>query len=250
MTSTTIAADPVTPDPDDDGSGMPALSGVIEGQCPRKPWCVRGAGHPGFCGKRPKGEGRAPRTRTPRTPSTSSRARTSTPARRGSSKPSGLRPLIALAWGGIGQVVEAYAPEPSGPPVGRVMQFQAPYAAGVLDKVLMERVPAYKAIDAMTGGILDELGPVLLPPLIVAVMASRPESQGALYPMLAGQLEQIAIAVTAERQRVRDALSQAAELDAESAQLVNELTSMLFAPRPSFDDMPDEGGVEGAWPTA
>ena len=247
MTATIDHADPITSD-DGDGPELGGLASVIGAPCPRQPWCVRGAGHPGFCGKRPKGEGRAPRP--PRSRSTSRPAGSSSPARSsgGKRKASGLMPLLSMAWSVIGQAVEAYSPEPAGPPVGRVLQFQAPYAGQVLDKVLSEKVPAYKALDAMTGGILDELGPILLPPVLVAVMASKPSAATALYPMLAGQLEQLAIAITAERRRVRDALAATATLDAESAQLVDELSAVLFAPRP--EPKPEPEGDPGAWPTA
>ena len=244
----TIDHDPDTLHDDDGPPDLGGLAAVVGAQCPRQPWCVRGAGHPGFCGKRPRGEGRAPRNRA-KTAKTSSGRPASSPARRGKAKASGLMPILSLAWSGIGQAVEAYSPEPAGPPVGRVLQFQAPYAATVLDKVLTDHVPAYKAIDAMTGGILDELGPLILPPLLVAVMASRPQTAAGLYPLLAGQLEQLAIAMTAERRRVRDALSATAELDEESAQLVNELAQVLFAPRPEAPPAEgDDDGPAGAWP--
>lgn len=234
-------------DDDNDGPELGGLASFVNpSQCPRQPWCVRGAGHAGFCGKQPRGEGRAPRTRT-RTRTPSPRAASSAPSRR-KAKASGLMPILSLAWSGLGQVVEAYSPEPAGPPVGRVLQFQAPYAATVLDKVLTDHVPAYKAIDAMTGGILDELGPLILPPLLVAVMASRPQTAAGLYPLLAGQLEQLAIAMTAERRRVRDALQQTATLDEESAKLVEELSMVLFAPRPEEPADDDDTEPAGAWP--
>ena len=250
MTATLDHADPTAPD--DEGPELGGLASIVAAPCPRQPWCVRGAGHPGFCGKQPKGEGRAPRGPRTRTRSSSSSSGSSSPARSsGKRKASGLMPLLSMAWSVVGQAVEAYSPEPAGPPVGRVLQFQAPYAGQVLDKVLSERVPAYKALDAMTGGVLDELGPIILPPLLVAVMASKPAAAPALYPMLAGQLEQLAMAITSERRRVRDALAATAQLDEESAALVQELAAVLFAPRPQAKEPgDDEGGDPGAWPTA
>ena len=102
-------------------------------------------------------------------------------------------------------------------------------------------MPAYRALDKATGGILDELGPIILPPILVAIMASSEGAQAGLMPVLASQIEVLAAAIAAERKLVRDSMTAAAGADEETQRMTAEFLSMIFAPRPEPADM-------GGWP--
>ena len=210
--------------------------------CQRKPYCVLGSGHKGFCARVPKtAADDTPDTeqvvkRGPGRPKGSTNAN---PARKPSTrKGSGFKPILGLVWGTLGQVLENYGPEPSGPPVGRVMSFQAPYAAGVLDKALTEHVPAYRALDKATGGLLDELGPLIVPPLLVGIRAANESARTTLLPLLAGQLEILAAAVVAEDQRVKETFANMAEVGDDARNMAEAVMGMLFSPRPVYEPDP------------
>ena len=242
---------------DDDGpaaddDGQPALlelpaAPAGAGPCPRQPWCVRGAGHHGFCAKvtlEEAAERKASglprkRVRPSRAKSSAGGARSAPTASRAPS--AGMRPLLGMIWAGLGQLIENYAPEPAGPPVGRVIQFEAPYVSAHLHPVLRQ-VPIYKRMDEMTGGLFDDLGPILLAPLIVGIMAANPAAQSVLQPMLFSQLESMAVEMAEESRRTRDKLAKKAEYDSDTQAILQALAGELFTPRPPAADAPEPGG--------
>lgn len=222
------------------------------GPCAKKEGCVLDAGHKGFCRLRPLD---APPARSHGTKRTGARAPRKPPA--GSSlsgapsatstrpsrakKSEGMRPLLSFLWGGVGQLLEQYGPEPQGPPVGRLMQFQAPYAAEKLHPQL-RKIPAYRALDEASAGVLDELGPVIMAPLLVAVMASNESARMALWPLLSAQLEVFAVAAAAEKRKAAAAMRSLDEHSEEVAAMMDGLAGVLFAPgpaAPAYEDDPE-----------
>jgi hypothetical protein len=156
-----------------------------------------------------------------------------------------MRPLLASLWLGIGQLVEMNAPEPAGPPVGRMLQFEAPYAAEQLHPHL-RRLPLYRGLDEVTGGIMDDIGPLIMAPVIVGLMATNPALGRSLEPMLRGTLEQMAVAMVTERRKVAQALRERTDLDDEIKALLVELSEGLWGPPPARG----EGGWDGGNPPA
>lgn len=162
-----------------------------------------------------------------------------------------MKPLVGMAWHGLGNLIANYGPADVGVPVGRVIQFQAPYAAEKLHPALL-RLPAYAKADAATGGLFGELAPLIMAPLLVGIMASNEKARAALEPLLLGQLEQMAIVVAAERKKAADAAKQVGELDAEARAvfeaMANDLLGTMYA-APADDDLPhpaEQAGDDGA----
>lgn len=227
--------------PDDEPELPPLVAAPALGKCTRKPWCVKGAGHKGFCGKAPAGERNADDKPARAKPA----RRASSSAKSSKPRSSALQPFLGMAWNGLGQLLEAYAPEPAGPPIGRIMQFQSSYAANVLDETLTQHVGPYKAMNKAAGGMLDDLGPLIMPPLLVAIMATGSDGMRmALMPVLAKNLESLALANRAEQLKLQEAMAEAGtQFDQETMDMLNGFVSMLFDTRPH-----ETGDDDAAWP--
>jgi hypothetical protein len=198
-------------------------------------WCVKPAGHPGPHKKDPATKARNNRKRS----------RSKSPGRASSSagSPAGadspLPSVLALAWGGLGKAVEAAAPEPAGPPVGRVMQFQSIDAGYILHRALMT-VPAYKRINTIAGGgsgALDELAPLLMAPLLAGVMASNETVRLLMWPTFANVIKTSAVSIARVQREQAEAIRQVSEYEAEVEGLLDGMAMGLFAPR---EEPPEE----------
>lgn len=223
-------------------------------RCTREPWCVKEAGHRGYCRRTPLdvaldekgrplrgatgngrpsgGGGAAGRGGQPPTPDRpSSRA----PARRKRSR-SPWEVGWAAVYGSMGRVLESVAPEPPdgpGPAPGRVMQFQAA-DAGVRIHRLLQKVGPYKSLSAMTGGsqVSDDLMKVLGPPLLTVAMAMSEQARLLLYPFLGSMLQDAAVTIAVAEKEQADALESVSEHSERVDALMGELAEILFAPRP------------------
>jgi hypothetical protein len=245
-------ADPVTADlPELVLDGMPEPTPAQAAGCQVFPWCVLGAGHSGTHSRRTRDEiaadqaagrsggGKRVRHRARKAASSTGQAPA---ARRPARAPkSTMQPLIGLAWSSIGQALETYGPEPAAVPAGRVMQFQAPYAAARLHPVLRQ-VPIYRRLDDATGGLFDDLGPLVLAPVLAALMASNDGFRVALLPLLVSQLEPVAVELAKAQRETRDQLRELDGLSAEVEGLMATLVAQLFAPR---EQPEQEGGPHG-----
>ena len=144
----------------------------------------------------------------------------------------------SFAYGAIGQAIEAQGPEPASPPVGRVMQFQAPLAGERLH-ALASKVPIYRQATALAGGgILDDILELVAAPLLVGIMSTNEQARMTLWPILAGSLQQSAVAIAKAQKEQRDAMESVGEFTEEAQQIMEQMASSLFAPRwtPRYDD--------------
>ncbi len=167
--------------------------------------------------------------------------------------------MLALAWEQIGRAIERYADEPAGPAVGRVIQYQSAYAANHLHPKL-RRVPIYRRLDEASGGMLDELGPILATPILAAMMATNPDLRDSpvLQRMFAGQIKLLAVDAAKEAKATQKAIKEAEEFSAEAAMIAQGWMMLLFEPRPAdeqgADDQSADWGAaapDGApWPAA
>lgn len=158
---------------------------------------------------------------------------------RSSSAKSMAPAVIAMAYAKAGQALElaGYSEDEAGElamsplvPAGRVMQFQAPLAGQQIDR-LLNRVPAYRRVTALTGNsLLDDLAPLVLGPVLAVVMASNPAMQAALAPMFLSAMQASAaevIKLEREQEKTMAAMSEHLE---EAGERAAEMMADLFGP--------------------
>jgi len=202
-------------------------------QCPRNSWCLKPAGHRYACqkyaSKRDRERAKSSRKRSASTGSATQRSA----SRRGrASKPSLMPAVLGLAYGRAGAAVELLGPEPAGPPVGRVMQFQSIAAGEQLD-ALLSNVPAYKRVTALgSSGLMDSIASLIGAPLLAGLMATNENVARSMWPLLAASLQTSAVAMAKAQKAQLDAMEQVSEYDAEAHAMLDELFTTLFASRP------------------
>lgn len=240
-------ANPFAPAPD-------ALNGTTA-VCAKRADCVKPAGHRGRCSKEVRardarrngsGAGSGDNVRAAGAGSKSTRARAGSRTRR---KGTGqLKPFVAMGWAGLGRLLEQYLPEPAATPVGRVVQFQAPYAAEQLHPFL-SLLPAYSRLDnAAGGGALAALGPLFIAPIVVGVMATNERAAAALEPLLVSQLHVMAGAIVQQRKEQAAKMAAVGDIDEEVAQVTGEMLGWLFGS--PDDESNDERGSDEHSPEA
>lgn len=115
----------------------------------------------------------------------------STPAVRsgGGKAENALDMLLSGLWMGASFAVRSAVPAPSGPAAGKVMALEASIAGPKLHKVL-KKTPLYPylAIAAGQFGWAYELSSLLLPPILVGLVAARPQLAVQLRPVLIATL--------------------------------------------------------------
>ena len=236
--------DPAAPD-NFDGLGLVG-DNVAPGKCPRHDWCLKDPGHRGNCRRYPDGD-----PRTKKAGSTSgakpgpARKPGAAPPRRSRSRPNMLPAVWSFVYGQAGAVVEHTAPEPAGPPVGRVMQFQAPLAGARLHG-LLSKLPIYQQATALAGGgMLEDIMELIAAPLVVGVMATSEQARDYLWPILATSLQSSAVQIAKMQKEQADAMESVNEFSADAAAIMEQMAASLFAPR--YRPEPDEGGqADGA----
>jgi hypothetical protein len=229
--------------------GLPGLEdppavGMLEGKCQTSQMdCHLPAGHkgrhrmaPGTTRADKRRAAQAAKAKTPSRPRTSSAA----PRPRGSTKapPSVMPGLLGMAWAAIGYRIEQTAPEPAGPPVGRVMQFQYLDAGATLHRVLMA-APLYRRIVAVAGaggGISDDLAALLAGPILAGVMATNDAAKLMLWPVFAEQIKASAVSIAEAQADQVAAMEAVGEYEGQVSEMLEHMQEGLFAPRPPAED--------------
>lgn len=143
----------------------------------------------------------------------------------------------------VGQAIESQAPEPAGPPVGRVMQFQASLAGARIHN-LANKVPIYRQATALAGGgLLDDIIELVAAPVLVGVMATSETARETLWPMLAASLQASAVEIAKMQKQQVEAMEAVGEYAAEAETIMAQMAEQLFAPRDAPRD--EEGGTDG-----
>lgn len=219
-------------------------------QCPKKPWCIKGAGHKGQCKMDPNQTQRAQRNLSPRSGSAAGGSPDRGATSRGAaSKPSIGTGLCTFAYGSLGEALEFAGVSRDLEPAlaaGRVMQFQAPLAGAQMDQILRRHVPIYRRVTTMTGeSIRDDLAQLLLGPMLAAAMASAPWAREMLEPMFLPVMQSASLEVIKLRKAQERAFAEVAEHMDEAQLLAQQLLDdLLSAPERELD--PNERESEHA----
>lgn len=238
MTSAAPAQDIIDAPPDLDGLGLGDINSG--GKCTRREWCLKEPGHRGNCRRYAPGDPRGKKGSSKPGPA---RKPGAAPPRRSRSRPTVLPAAWSFVYGAIGQAIEAQGPEPAAPPVGRVMQFQAPLAGERLH-ALASKVPIYREATALAGGgLLDDVIELIAAPLLVGVMASSEQARMTLWPILAASLQGSAVQIAKMQAQQREAMEQVGEFTAEADEIMRQMADSLFAPRwnPAEEPAPADG---------
>jgi hypothetical protein len=216
------AAEIETPTPD-----------TVEPCSKQNDWCILPDGHKGRCRAYPEGYKGTRKSHHKRPASTGS---TSGASRRGrASKPSIAPAILSLAYARLGQAVEMIGPEPTAPPVGRVMQFQAPAAGKQLDTAL-SAIPLYKKVTSLgdigESPVLQAIINLVAAPVMAGLMASNEALAQQMWPLLAAALQSAAVEQAREQKKQLQAMDEIAEFQQEAMEALMNLNETLFAPRP------------------
>lgn len=154
------------------------------------------------------------------------------PARKAPAKSKAKDSSIAygMAWAGIGYGIQLRVPDPVGPPVGRVMQFQAADAGPRLEKLLgklVEKVPFLKSLGKETE-LGRELTALFGPPLITAAIASGRIPAAAAEPIFASIMRPIIAGALEAAQSQATSISELSEADQEVMAAVGEFMRAVF----------------------
>jgi|SRR5215831_12673176 len=151
---------------------------------------------------------------------------------------------FALAWGGLGTAIAAKAD----PPVGMVMQIQAPHAGKQLNKVVTANETLYRWLSPIFGRAetVGDLTSVILPPLLVGAIERRPELYPTLMPMLRSMLRPALRDLAADMKKEREALK--ALTGEEAAEVEAELDSILSTIFGAGADVASSPVDEGPYP--
>lgn len=135
----------------------------------------------------------------------------------------------ASIWGLGGMGIGLRMAEPIGPPVGRMMQIQAP-AAGQHIANIIERTPLMKWLQPITEnkGLMTDIAALLLPPMMIGGMAAKPELQGLLGPFFQALMVPLAKEIIEAQRDSASALGGLSEVDEETNQMVATIMAQLF----------------------
>jgi len=137
-------------------------------------------------------------------------------------------------WFVAGKVVESYAPEPVGEPVGKVLQLEAGIAGPRLHKVL-KKTPLYPYImiaESQVGWIAD-VGMLVAAPLAVGFAAMNPGAARAMKPLMVGLLVPV-LAEIAKNSGQQAALLESLETyDRETIELASRIIDDIVGPEPT-----------------
>lgn len=156
-------------------------------------------------------------------------------------KPRGRRPLkvrvpvgklISLGWQTIAQMVQ-----PINLPVARVMDMQAPVAGAILESVIQDTILdrlLQPLARAEAGG--EKVWALVGPPLIVAVMTTRPDIADKLVPTLKHALRTWIDIAGDEMEKVK---KEEEEFSEKYGTRIDDILSLLFAPPPDYPYPPN-----------
>ena len=230
LDETPLDLDGFTPDPPppDDDAFVPCSS--------KNDWCRLPDGHKGRCRRYPEGTSRAEKDRERHARKRSAGAGTRSSSRavqrpRRTSKPTLAPAVLGMAYGQIGSIIEVAAPEPAGPPIGRVMQFQAPLAGQQLD-ALLANLPIYKRVTrAGSSQLVEQIASLIAAPLLAGVMASNEAAARTLYPIFASAIRSAAVEIVKAQKQQVEAMAEIDEYSAEADELTRQFLDVMLAPR-------------------
>lgn len=218
--------------------------------------CAKPAGHKGAHKMRPadrkrdaNGTRRNPGSARGASDRRARPARSSSAGRsRAGSAPPVMAGVLSMAWAAIGMRVEQSMPEPVGPPVGRVMQFQAIDAGAILHR-LLSSVPAYRKLAAVAGaggGASDEIVALLGAPLLAAVMATNDAAKLMLWPVFADVIKASAVSIAKAQKEQLDAMVTVNEYQEQVDEMMAGMQDGLFAPGPNAEEHPHDEAAPDA----
>jgi hypothetical protein len=225
------------------GVGEPIdTPGMLDGRCDYARWpCAKPAGHKGNhmkdpADRSPKSGAAKRRSRSKATgvarPSSAGKTRRTGVTRK--APPSVMPGLLGMAWAAIGYRVEQQMPEPVGPPVGRVMQFQYIDAGNTLHRILLG-LAVYRKIVAVAGsggGMSDEVAALIGGPILAAVMATNEAAKMMLWPVFAEQIKASAVTIARAQAEQLEAMVTVSEYQEQVDDMLAGMQDGLFAPRP------------------
>jgi hypothetical protein len=136
-----------------------------------------------------------------------------------------------MIYGQVGAAVEHLGPAPFSPPVGRVLQFQAPLAGQQLHTALSV-LPAYKRVTEMQGNaVIESVASLLLAPVLAGIMASNENAARTLFPIFASAIRASAVEVVKMQRTQNRAMDEVDEYAAEADALMGEFMAAMFEPR-------------------
>lgn len=136
----------------------------------------------------------------------------------------------SMAWAGAGYLIAQKMPEPAGPPVGRLMQLQAPDAGPRLARVLGPYIDKIGFLKKLTsrGEDLGDVVALLLPPLLVGAISLELVPSPIVGPILAQLLRPMAAELLkASREQAED-LAAMGEAGEEVNAALEELLGSIF----------------------
>lgn len=232
-----MAALPNPPDPFDPPDGNPQSTDVPLFEvptCDRVKWCYLDAGHPGNHRKDPATKVGHHKAK----PSQSPAPRGSRSAGKRGAGSSPMPGLLAMAYGVAGMRIEASGPPDFGPPVGRVMQFQAFDAGQALHRILLALIPGYEKATKFTGGgggISADIVAIVGAPLLAGLMATNDTAKHLLWPIFAEQIKASAVTIAKAQREQIDTMNTVGEYQAEVDDMMAHLEATLFEPRPDYE---------------
>lgn len=122
-------------------------------------------------------------------------------------------------------------------PVGRMMQLQAP-AAGKHIAAIIEKTPILGWLKPLekSGGIIGEISALIMPPLLVGIISSKPELQGIARPIITALMVPIAKDIVQAQKEQATAISSVSDIDEETVEAVQALISMIFPEEGNGDE--------------
>lgn len=143
-----------------------------------------------------------------------------------------------VAWAALGYGVQLRVPEPIGPPVGRVMQFQGPDAGPRLERLLgklVDKMPFIKALGKETEMGRD-IAALLGPPLLTAAFASGQLPAGVFEPLFAVIMRPIIAQAMEATKAQATTITEMSQADQEMLAAAGDLMRQLFTPT---EEVPD-----------
>lgn len=148
---------------------------------------------------------------------------------RGRKGPNPIDMLLSGGWMGLGYLAGAMIPEPAGPAVSRTLKLEAAVAGPKLHSAL-KRTPIYPylAIASNQFGWVADISMLLTPPLLVGLLAMRPELKGPLKPMIAGALIPVIAESIAMQKKQAAMMDELSKYDEETIKMAKQVTDYLI----------------------
>lgn len=140
---------------------------------------------------------------------------------RASKSAQGLPEMLSLGWSFAGMAIAARSDRLV--PVGNVMQAQSPIAGPHLDNIL-RRTPIYKLLTSTGGGIMADVIPLAMPPILVGLATRNERTARAMRPMVIALMLPVLIEA-AQRQQSSNQLLE--ELNSLTSEQLDRATRMV-----------------------